>query len=123
MPEGIVRDPRQNPHREHEFGLIYVSSENKHYKYRKYLDDPSRLCVAGEDIEFEYLHKTEDPTEKIDGIDVYGEVAFVKKLVTKGPVNKRMLKLLNDNQRKKAIEEAIYKDKMPSDVKPKPKKK
>jgi len=107
MPDGIVRDPKQNPHKEHEYGIVYVPENGKHYKYRKQQHHPSRWCMAGENIRVGPLPPDPIEPEIIDGIAIFGKINFIQKLDTSGPVNRRLLAKLNDDNRKNAIQEAI----------------
>jgi hypothetical protein len=46
MPEGIIRDPRQNPV-EKEYGIVYIPELDINIKYFKTKGSPSRGLIAG----------------------------------------------------------------------------
>ena len=72
MPEGIIRDPKQNPF-EKEFGIIYIPDLNMNVKYFKSKGSTSRGLIAGviASVNESSIHYY--PNEQIiDGISVAG---------------------------------------------------
>jgi hypothetical protein len=121
----IIRDPKQNPI-EGKYGIVFFPDGNhpekgKHYKYEKFPNSVSRLCMAGEDAEFEDSRTEYDKAEWIDGIKIYGEVTFKRRLPEEeqqGPVYRRLLPTLTLAARRKAIKDAIDQDEMESELEP-----
>lgn len=80
MPEGIIRDPKQNPV-EKEFGIIYIEDlDHHHFIYRKKVNDQhrTRLFVAGTVVDITVDEKKNkidyfDFPILVDGIICYGE--------------------------------------------------
>jgi hypothetical protein len=56
MPEGIIKDPRQNP-TEKKFGIIQELGSSKDYQYAKDIHDDKigdlRFCTAGTPVTFD----------------------------------------------------------------------
>lgn len=72
MPDGIIRDPKQNP-RERNFGILYVPDWGYNLKYPKVKGQDSQCLLAGtyvdiKESDFEPL----TPTQYIDGITIHG---------------------------------------------------
>jgi hypothetical protein len=79
MPDGIIRDPRQNPEKESDFGILYAYGEEEYYLYYKEdfeLDKDKRYFIAGTEINFDgnpmdltkkrFKYKTDVLNVKID---------------------------------------------------------
>ena len=76
MPDGIVRDPKQNP-RERDFGIVYINDLGGNFRYQK-TRSRNRFLVAGDivqliipndsSIEYYPIIRT------IDGIPIIGEI-------------------------------------------------
>lgn len=116
MP-GIIRDPKMNPHKEHDFGIVFYPENGKHYTYRKTANSPVRYYMAGEAVEINgNIPDPSTPDEYIDGIPVYGRVNLSRKLPeASGPVNGRLMPTIIDSERRIAIQDAIDAG-MPTDI-------
>jgi hypothetical protein len=122
MPEGIIRDPKQNP-RERNFGIVFcTASENPedvgmYFKYVKIANDYSRLYMAGEAVRFRITNR--EP-EVIDNINISGNCTIECYLPDaeqdrKAPVNKELIRPIPPPARANAINNAIQQGKMQSD--------
>jgi hypothetical protein len=70
MPEGIIRDPKQNQYREESYGIVFCPDEEnpghptgKYFKYAKRVGHESRTCLAGEDVFVTIISNHNDPIE------------------------------------------------------------
>lgn len=111
MPEGIIRDPKQNP-KERNYGIVYVPDEDsnkpgKHYKYVKGAEDFTRFYHAGEPVWVEDVNDV-DTKETENGIVIHGwaTVTGYSPNAEKAPVIERIIKPLNEHQRRAAIRAA-----------------
>lgn len=56
MPDGIIRDPKQNPEKEADFGVLYAINQQEYLLYFKddlVLDKDKRYFTAGTTVNFE----------------------------------------------------------------------
>jgi hypothetical protein len=83
MPEGIIRDPKQNP-REKDFGIVYCNDLGGNFKYEKKgnnAGNKNRFLVAGDIVNFSPgpsdIRYYNNPIT-IDGIPIIGEIKNLK---------------------------------------------
>jgi len=106
MPEGIIRDPKQNPE-ESDFGI--VAYNNRHYKYVKEEQEYSRLYMAGEVVCFQFGEEYDPPREE-NGITIYGMaeiLCYSRNETQRAPVIHQLTRPHPPNQRATAINNAI----------------
>ena len=124
MPEGIIRDPKQNQHHEESYGIVYCPDEEnpghpngKYFRYSKTAGHESRTSLAGEDVFVNIISNHNDPIEWIDHIPIHGEAEFEYKLdPQKGPVYKRHFTNLPHTAREANIRNAIKQGEITSDL-------
>ncbi len=124
MPEGIIRDPKQNQYNEDLHGIVYLPNEEnpghppgKYYKYAKEVGNDSRTSLAGEDVFVTIISNNNDPVEWIDHIPIHGEARFDYKLdPQRGPVYRRHFANLPHQAREAHIRNAIRQGEITSDL-------
>jgi hypothetical protein len=121
MPEGIIRDPKQNP-RERNFGIVFCIDpefpqyNNKNYRYVKEAQKYTRLYMGGEAVIFEVTREYQ-PEQYIDDIKISGEAAvqcYSPSEQEKAPVIQQLTRPHPPNARATAVNNAL-RNGMPSD--------
>ncbi len=80
MPEGIIRDPKQNPV-EKEFGILWIPDMGIHVKYYKKKNNPKRWLLAGTIVKVKEDDIVPlDAVQWIDGIPIYGKIVKEKNI-------------------------------------------
>ena len=109
MPVGIIRDPKMNPNRERNYGIIWSADKSESYYYRKNEMDWTRYAYFGDVAEFE-----EDPKNPVEGPDaedfeVRGTVRLIDPLDGDdlSPVYSRINARVTEDERREAINDAI----------------
>ncbi len=114
MPEGIIRDPKQNPS-ERDFGIVFCNDpdfpqyEGKNYKYGKAAQAYSRLYMAGEAIRFDVVREY-SPDQSIDDIKISGEATircYSPNEQQRAPVIQQLTRPHAPNARAAAINHAL----------------
>lgn len=115
MPEGIIRDPKQNP-KEENFGIVFCNDEHYHqyngknYKYSKGAQTYNRLYMAGEAIIFDEHVRVFTPEQEFEGIKISGEVTILcynPVESQRAPVIQQLTRPHSPNARAAAINHAI----------------
>jgi hypothetical protein len=75
MPEGIIRDPKQNKS-EKLYGIVYIPSLRGCFQYRKKRNDVSRYLVAGSIVEV-----------KTNNVDFYSDPLVIDGMLVLGKIN------------------------------------
>lgn len=114
MPEGIIRDPKQNP-RERNFGIVYCtdsddeSNKGRNYEYKKEAQQYSRLYMAGEAVKF-IITEVYAKEQIINNIRVNGKAeiqCYNPSEAQKAPVIQQLTRPHPPNARAAAINRAI----------------
>jgi hypothetical protein len=114
MPEGIIRDPKQNP-RERNFGIVYCtdsdsdSNKGKNYEYKKEVQQYSRLYMAGEAVNFNITEEYEQE-QIINNIRIFGKAeiqCYSPSEAQNAPVIQQLTRPHPPNARAAAINRAI----------------
>ncbi len=112
MPEGIIRDPKQNP-QESDFGIVYSVDKKKCYKYHKQANSDSRYYLFGEVVDIVLPDSEERAEEGCIITHGWVEIKDYWPNQDREPVNKRIIHPIPMPARKNAIRQAI-KGGMPS---------
>ena len=119
MPEGIIRDPKQNQE-ESDFGIVYSLDRNKCYRYHKQADSMTRFYLFGEVVDITLPNEEDEERVEVGCFITHGWVEITGYWTDQddAPVNKRIIHPIPEPARKNAIRRAIIDDKMPSPFPP-----
>lgn len=100
MPEGIIRDPKQNP-REGKYGILYSANYQRYFAYdKKNKKNEKRWWVAGLRVHFDFIEDL-SPTINYDGIQITEKVDDGVSLLTNDstahPVYKKIFDKINND--------------------------